>query len=438
MAYLALVIILLLSTPANASTVFDMSEHSGIIRDSAGNYSKVSANGSVRSLTSNTALALVEKPIIQTSKGALEVTLNRIAAVDVTRLGNAVSKFSQRVGPLSMALATVDLICTLSSICKSASGLWEIPADPVISGYPTTLSTKGYYYIAGINSDPYKYPSPETGCRNAASVDKFWGNGYTGSGSGTGASACTTTKTADGTTNQTSISFSNNTCPAHYSVSGTTCVLTGNPNATTPTATDWANKASLLNDSRFTPDLFNANENVPITTPVLSGSPVSVGLGTTTKTLKDGSGTVTGSESAVTSLSITDGATNNTPNVINITETTINTTYNTSNVVTGSTTTISDPVQPIPPNKTDPLEIKFDTVNDTPLTQKVVTAPFTTTSWGSGECPPDIAMNLTRGNYSIDSQPFCDFAISLKPVLLLVAALAGTYIVITSTRPTAS
>ncbi|MEK7801355.1 MAG: virulence factor TspB C-terminal domain-related protein, partial [Pseudomonadota bacterium] len=143
-------------------------------------------------------------------------------------------------------------------------------------------------------------------------------------------------------------------------------------------------------------------------------------------------------ETETDSLSITDGATSTSPNVINITQTTINTTYNNSNVVTGTTTTISDPVQPVSPNKTDPLEIKFDTVNDTPLTEKVVTAPFTTTSWGSGECPPDIAMNLTRGNYSIDSQPFCDFSIALKPVLLLIATLAGAYIVITSTRPTTS
>ena len=101
MAYFALAIFLLLSTSANASTVFDMGEHSGIIRDSNGNFSKVSANGSVRSLTSNTALALVEKPIIQTSKGALEVSLNRTVPVDVSRIGKAIGAFAQKVGPLS-------------------------------------------------------------------------------------------------------------------------------------------------------------------------------------------------------------------------------------------------------------------------------------------------------------------------------------------------
>ena len=107
-----------------SQSVFDMGEHSGIIRDSTGNYSQVSANGSVRSLTSNTALAVIEKPIIQTSKGALEVTLSRAASVDVSRLGAAVSKFAQRVGPLAMALSTAQLICDLSNICNS-NGIWS-------------------------------------------------------------------------------------------------------------------------------------------------------------------------------------------------------------------------------------------------------------------------------------------------------------------------
>jgi len=146
--------------------------------------------------------------------------------------------------------------------------------------------------------------------------------------------------------------------------------------------------------------------------------------------------TVTGSEVETSSIEITDGATNETPNVINITQKTTTNIYNNSNILTNTTTVNSDLPQPKVDTQADPTTIAFDTVNDTPLTEKVVEAPFKTTSWGSGACPPDIAMNLTRGNYSIDSQPFCDFAIALKPLLLLVAALAGAYIVITSTRPT--
>ena len=49
---------------------------------------------------------------------------------------------------------------------------------------------------------------------------------------------------------------------------------------------------------------------------------------------------------------------------------------NNSNVLQNSTTTTTDPQQPAKDSKVDPLEIKFDTVNDTPLTEKVVEALF--------------------------------------------------------------
>lgn len=94
-------------------------------------------------------------------------------------------------------------------------------------GYPLSLPSVGFYRIAGISG--YDYPSPSIGCSAAASVDKFWGEGYTGSGSGTGSDACTVTKTSDGTTNKTSISFIAGSCPSGYSVSGTTCVQNCTP-----------------------------------------------------------------------------------------------------------------------------------------------------------------------------------------------------------------
>lgn len=420
MAYFALAIFLLLSTSANASTVFDMGEHSGIIRDSNGNFSKVSANGSVRTLTSNTALALVEKPIINTSKGFLEVQLSRSAPVDLTgsRLGKAVATFAKRVGPVSMALATVDLICSLASICNQG-GSWLTTIRETLP--PGT-------------SDGWR-------CSNAtsmtATIDSCKANYY---GCNNPARLCSEDQVIDGGTGyKFKISERASGFVNGYADLVRVNPWVGAPISTAPTTdSHWSSAESKLTDARFTPELFNAGESIPVGTPTLTGSPVNVPMGSTTKTIKDGSGTVTGTETAATSLSITDGATSTTPNIINITETTINTTYNNSNLVTGTTTTTSDPTQPAKDTKVDPLEIKFDTVNDTPLTEKVVTAPFTTTSWGSGECPPDIAMNLTRGNYSIDSQPFCDLSIALKPVLLLIASLAGAYIVITSTRPTAS
>jgi hypothetical protein len=89
------------------------------------------------------------------------------------------------------------------------------------AGYPSTIDPGGSYIVAGQSS--YKYPSPEIGCSNAASIDKFWGNGYTGSGSGVGSSACTVTKTSDNTTFQTSIAFSSGNCPPDYALVNGVC-----------------------------------------------------------------------------------------------------------------------------------------------------------------------------------------------------------------------
>lgn len=85
----------------------------------------------------------------------------------------------------------------------------------------------GFYRIAGVSG--YDYPSASSGCSSAASVDKFWGAGYTGSGSGTGPSACVVTKTSDGTTNPVSIGFVAGSCPSGFVVSGSQCVNTCTP-----------------------------------------------------------------------------------------------------------------------------------------------------------------------------------------------------------------
>lgn len=102
-------------------------------------------------------------------------------------------------------------------------------------GELTTTPSVGFYYVAGINS--YKYPSPSIACSSAASIDKFWGDGYTGSGSGTGPTACTVTKTSTGTTFlQASITFSAGTCPTGFVLDGSICRNTCTPEEPCPSA----------------------------------------------------------------------------------------------------------------------------------------------------------------------------------------------------------
>lgn len=102
-------------------------------------------------------------------------------------------------------------------------------------GELTSTPTVGFYFVAGLTD--FKYPSASTACSMAASVDKFWGNGKTGSGSGTGPTACTVTNESDGSTHVvTSISFASGTCPTNFIQDGSICVNTCTPEEPCPAA----------------------------------------------------------------------------------------------------------------------------------------------------------------------------------------------------------
>ncbi|MDO8335720.1 MAG: virulence factor TspB C-terminal domain-related protein [Candidatus Saccharibacteria bacterium] len=417
---------LLFFASSNAA-VFDMGEHSGIIRDSNGNFSQVSANGSVRSLTSNTALSIAEKVNFQTSKGVFSTDIVRTALVDTARIGKTVRGLAVAGGPIGLTVTAVSLVCELTSICNDA-GQWMLGADPALEGYPQTLESQAFYFVAGINSPEYRWPSPSIACSQAAAVAKFWGDGFTGTGSGTGATACVVTNTNNNTTNNTSITQGVG-CPTSYVISGSTCVLQGQSTAQPATPSDWDSKEALLNDSRFTPELHAKDQPIPVQTPSLP-SPVTVPIGNTTKTLKDGSGNVTGTESEITEAKIEqpsqgENPTGN-PNILKLTETTINNTYNTNNQLTSSTTTTNTgPQQPQPQS----FEIEIDNMVDQPLEQQAVPGTFSYTSWGSGSCPADRSVNYHYGTLTLTFEPACDLAVMANPVVIAIAGLAALFIV---------
>lgn len=409
------------------SALFDMSEHSGIIKGSDGSYSQVSANGSIRSLTSNTELALVEKIPFNTSKGLFNAEITRNALVDVSRIGATVRTVAAASGPVGLTLTAVSLVCELTSICKDLAGNWSISENSSLPDYPATLPTQTYYYVAGINSAEYRYPSPETGCSRAAAVDKFWGDGYTGSGSGTGATACTRTKTSDGSTMQTSITLGSGACPANYTVSGTGCALNG-ATPQTPTSSQWDAKQPLLNDSRFTPELVTKGLPVPVQVPTMT--PISSPIDKRTTTLKDGGGNTTGTEDEITEAKLesptpAENPTGN-PNLIKITEITVKNTYNTSNILTNTTTTETGGTQQPQPQS---FEIDIDNMQDQPLEEKAIPGIFSHTSWGSGSCPGDRSVSYHYGTLNLTFQPACDAAIALQPLVVILAGIAALFII---------
>lgn len=400
----------------------------GWIKGADGAYTKAFGESAKITLSSPpSGISTNSTALINTSKGIQAMDIVKTAAVDVNRVGAAVGKLAQRVGPVGMTLTAVSLVCELTNICNDA-GQWLMNADPAVSGYPQTLNTVGFYYVAGLAA--YSAPTPDIACSNGASKHNFWGPGFTGSGSGVGPSACTVTKTADGTTFQTAIQFATGTCPEHYSVSGSTCVLSGNPESHPATAEDWNSKASLLNDDRFVPELINKGESVPSNVPTLTPDQKK-GLGLESKPTRDSSGNVTGREDTTTEIEAVDAGTTDNPGRVIIKETQTTIKYDINNNQISTTTNTSYSSQPQPDKPQQNFEIKFDEVPPAELQTHNVQATLTSNSWGEGTCPPDIPIDISYYpmNLVIPTAPVCDTAEKINPLVLLLASIAGVYIV---------
>lgn len=401
-------ILLCLSAPAYAD-IFDMSEHSGIIRDSNGNYSQVSANGSIRSLTNSTTLAITEKVNFPTSKGVFAADITRNAIVDLARIGKTVRSVAVATGPVGLTLTAVSLVCELTSICNqggswfttqfqslppSDSGLWRCSA--LTSQQGTIDWCKANFW--GCNS-PNRVCSGDVVLNNGT-VYQF-----------------KMTQPSDGFVN------------GYADLQAVVPWVPQPVGSTATTASDWDSKESLLNDQRFVEPLVTGNHPVPIQSPTIT-TPIKKPISKETTTIKDGAGNTTGTEETTTEAEISDPSSaenpSNNPNLIKISETTIKNTYNLNNQLTNSTTTVSDGAQKPEPQS---IKIEIDDMQDTPLQTYQVPVTFAYDSWGSGTCPADRSVEYHYGSLNLTFQPACDFAVGMQPVILVVAGMIAMFIV---------
>jgi len=414
----------------------------GWIKNESGTYTKAfnDSNGSARVTLSSApkGITTTSTALVQTSKGITAMDIVKTANVNTARLGSAMVGLAKKAGPVGLTLTAASLVCELTTICKDVAGNWSITSNDSLPDYPSTTATVGYYFVAGINSSPYRYPSPEVACSSAASKDKFWGNGFTGSGSGTGPSACTVTKTSDGSTNVTSITYASGSCPEFYSSSGSSCALNG-AIPRPPTDTDWDAKKDKLNDDRVTPHLIEAGEPLPTDDVPTLTPDQKKRLGLDSVPTKDSNGNITGREDTTTEIEAVDAGTSDNPGRVIIKETKTTIKYDNSNTQISSTTNTSYTSQPQPDQKQQSFEIKFDEVPAAELPVHNVQATFNSTSWGNGTCPPDIPIDISYYpvNLVIPTAPICDTAEKINPFVLLLASIAGIYIVsgVRSTEP---
>jgi len=389
-------LLLLISAPVYATEVI---QNSGVFVNNGAIWYKPQVGENWQKLVgSNVKLTL--EPTFNTSKGQFPVPIEKNLPVDLSnnRLGKAATGLLKALPGIGTALALADLACDLAQICwNNGSGGFQYTPSGTYPGE------------SGSCEESVGYPSGQTfanctSLTNQHGTLRWFRAPHNPPGNG-----CQGIST---------ISFL-------YSATGyKNCgQLESTPRI--PTEQDWTNAEPKLNVEGAITPLLNGGGQLPIQVPTFN--PISKPIGTTTTTLKDSAGNVTGTQTTATTLNITNASTSSVVNNYNVTETTITTTYNNSNQVTGTTTTAGDAPPKTPDTK--PPIIEFDQVPDTNLQTVEVPGQFTTSSWGGGTCPPDTTINYKYGTLTYDMQPACDFATGIQPVTLVLAAVIAAYLI---------
>lgn len=374
---------------------------------------------------------------VNTSRGPQSLTVTRTPKIDLSRVGSAAVNFAKLLGPIGLGVSIAQIVCDLSKICSNSSGLWEKQADPAVAGYPAELPLYYWYSPSFTSNDgSRKYPAPDPLCAAFTayknSIGEYPPNVYVLSNVLATSASCAitngirTTSYPNGqTTTYTLSKAEGSSCPYHYQLTGGACVLVGNPTTGPATATDWEAAQSKLNDSRFIQPLLDKGEAVPVFVPTHIPL-MEKEIGRTSEPVLDQAGNVTGTKETVTKLQATDASTPGSPNTFNITESTTINNYNTSNVLISTTTTTADPPPTTPPTET---ATTFDEVGDVPIQEKAVNPNYDSTSWGEGSCPAPVELVTSHGSFTIPTQQACDFAVTVKPIILLLATLSALMII---------
>lgn len=354
-----------------------------------------------------------------------QATITKTAAADIPKVGAALSKFAQRVGPVSMALATADLICTLSNICKDASN-WVLNPDPSTSGYPSSTNEIAYYCTNGCTSlsgNDQKSPDPTTSCKK--SISFLSGYEYVSNTT----SQCTMRYVSTGYTGAYTIVRVASYCATGYTVSGSGCVASFQTNSQPVTSSDWTAAETKLSTNSAADRLAAELEPLPVQAP-LPFAPLNVPLGTSTATNKDPAGNAVGTQTTTRRLDIEDAATEAEPYRVTVKETDTVTNYDVNNQPISSTETVKqDSTQSEPPPPQD-VDVEFDQSTDRDLQNYEVPGLFSYTPFGgAGSCPQDVTENTKFGNVTMSYAPVCEVAEGVRPFVILLAIISAFFIV---------
>lgn len=389
----------------------------GWIKGSDGTYSKAytNADGTSSRISMTSApkgITTTSTALVQTSKGITAMDIAKTATVHTVRLGPAVVGLAKKAGPLGMAITAASLVCELSNICN-LNGVWEkyTAPDPV-----TDLRSSTGWNVNGTN-----YPSltldqaiaaahPTCTSGNDCKIANFsWNNGSL-------------------TMSFQKQKVSDNAVLCNCSATKLAAYVPSSSTHSPATDDDLNDAASKLNDDRFTPELIEKGESVPTDgVPTLTAGQKK-GLGLDSVPTKDSSGNVTGREDTVTEIEAVDAGTTDKPGSVIIKETKTTIKYDNSNTQISSTTSTSYTNQP-ETNQPSGFTISFDDVPEATLPTYNVPNTFSSTSWGSGTCPPNIDIPITGMTIHLPTEPICDTAEMMNPFVLLLSSLIAIYII---------
>ncbi len=334
-------------------------------------------------------------------------TASRLSDISTGRVGQSVVKLAKAAGPVGIGLLTAELICTETDICANAED-WLFGKEFDLVGTPPSCADisigQTLRWVNGFDRT-FEYERD---------TNEVCGGDQTGR-----IAFCpqTTSDCIQGEIiRQTDLGLGNANEPARE-----------------PTEEDWDNAAPLLNNDAFAQPLLDAGEGVPVEAPDLM-APQNFITNTETTTLKDDQGNITGSQVTERTVSITDVSDAANPSSFDIEEKKTVTSYDVNNNVTNSETTVINNEQPA---QTDDQTIEFDTVEPATLENKDIELPFDVTSWGGGSCPSDIEIVTSFGTFQYNVTPLCDYAVAIKPFVLLIASVTGAMILIGAHRATA-
>lgn len=399
----------------------------GWVKNAEGTYTKAfnDSNGTSRVTLNSppTTLSTTSTALVNTSKGVQSFDITKSADVDVSRVGKAVRGLAVLGGPVGMAVTALSLVCELTDICN-IDGVFKTVSSPTGSA---AIETHTGWCINNGGGTPC-YPDKDfraavqaaNACFAANPSNCEFGDSEPRYNAGTLVGLNYRIKfKSDG-------SFSTS-----YQGTMMGSYVPPAPTSAPTTTADWDAKQSLLNDSRFVPEL--NEKGIPIPT---SGIPTlnadqKKRLGVESEPTKDSQGNVTGRQETVTEIEAVDAGTTDKPGKVIIKETVTKIQYDNNNTQVSSNTSTSYSSQPQTENKPQTFEIKFDEVPPAELPTHNVVATFSHTSWGNGSCPPDIpiALPFTGANLLIPTQPVCSTAEQINPFVLLLASIAGIYIV---------